>query len=69
MKKQLEVTEIYQIGNYWGVVTCNDLATNTVLFKQFDTWTEAHEWVHDVSLKQLPDWHKQYCPKCKKDGT
>ncbi len=42
-----------------------DLSERTGKCKIFETVEEARLWVHDVSEKQNPEWHKDNCEYCR----
>lgn len=64
--QKLEVTQIIKLesGGY-GAVIQRDYAKETVTLKLFDYMGDAYMWVHDGSLAQFPEWHKENCPVCK----
>lgn len=65
MKTLLEPGYLYPLlsGGFF-CPTSNDLATNTITGKYFDTVEEWDDFIHERSLQQMPKWHLNECPRC-----
>ncbi len=67
MKIFPETASIHQLDNKcWLVTTSIDLSDMSMTGKIFQDFDSALGFVHDASLKQMPEWHQQYCDRCKK---
>ena len=49
----------------FGVVIQRDYAKETITLRLFDYYGDAYMWVHDGSLAQFPEWHKDNCLVCR----
>lgn len=47
-------------------ITSVDFSTQTGTFEFFQTYKDANEANHALSLKQFPEWHTEHCPHCAK---
>lgn len=60
----LQMPDVLQMPDGCILITQKDYAKLEGKFRFFATKEDANTFLHDVSLKQLPDWHKDYCPVC-----
>ena len=65
MKRFPETNTILPGHGYVLFVTFMDLGKDEGGFKRFDTMEAALDYSHELSLKQIPWWHKESCPRCK----
>lgn len=65
----LEIAQLIPVHAGTLCVTSVDRKKCEGKFKYFNSYEEAYLWVHDVSLKQHPEWHTLYCPVCKEDNA
>lgn len=56
---------IIKFGKWYGLVQYTDYDKMESKLKLYKTFEEADNVVHDVSLRQHPEWHKTECRKCR----
>ncbi len=59
------VAEIINAYNFSAVFTSVDMQKEEGTVKFFPNVKAARDWVHERSLEQFPQWHKENCPDCK----
>ncbi len=59
------VSQIIPLSTAVIVLTSVDYQKSEGTYKLFGTYEDALDWVHSVSLKQHPTWHKESCLFCK----
>ena len=55
---------IIPFGPEKALVLYRDFSKGEALVKIFPTLDAALTYSHDASLAQLPEWHKEHCPRC-----
>ena len=60
-----DIGDVLVFQGFTIVVTSMDFQTNDGTFKLFKSEKDAKDWCHEVSRKQMPEWHKEHCSICK----
>lgn len=63
----VSIGTLIQVGDteQWLLVSFVDYQKMEGGFMLFPDFESAENELHEVSLRQLPDWHKANCLKCK----
>ena len=63
--KHPNISDIFNLGTSgFIVITGCDLIKQVGTFALVQSEREAKDFIHAVSLKQSPKWHKTVCPVC-----